>query len=418
MTAVHPITRAWISAGPTGAPNYDEFADDAEITAVIEANPRSALAIEMPHKAPGMQAATFADALPQARARLDEAQRDGAYTAHENVVAAYRITAADGTVSRGVFAMVDTAEISTHVGEPGRVIRNEDVFVAKVRERVALLEATQHLLSAVLLVQTERADELDALLAQACDDAGEPDVVDDDAAGRRHEVFVIADQDLAQRVCDLAGGGELVVADGNHRSLAAQQAGLPRFLAVITTAPALSLLPYHRLIAQWPEHLGDVVRALREIGAEVTAVEAEFAAPQVSGTIHIYSAGTAYAVRLAGARGPVAGDSGHGGESDDGPQHQQLDVASMDHALVEQLLVRELLGWDPADPRISYVGGDYSAAWLKAAVDEGRAALAVAIAPVSVPAFVAVNVNRSAMPRKSTWFVPKARAGMVVASLR
>jgi len=312
---------------------------------------------------------------------------------------------------------VDTAEISTHVGEPGRVIRNEDVFVAKVRERVALLEATQHLLSAVLLVQTERADELDALLAQACDDAGEPDVVDDDAAGRRHEVFVIADQDLAQRVCDLAGGGELVVADGNHRSLAAQQAGLPRFLAVITTAPALSLLPYHRLIAQWPEHLGDVVRALREIGAEVTAVEAEFAAPQVSGTIHIYSAGTAYAVRLAGARGP-AGDSGHGGESDDGPQHQQLDVASMDHALVEQLLVRELLGWDPADPRISYVGGDYSAAWLKAAVDEGRAALAVAIAPVSVPAFVAVNVNRSAMPRKSTWFVPKARAGMVVASLR
>jgi len=31
---------------------------------------------------------------------------------------------------------------------------------------------------------------------------------------------------------NLAGGGELVVADGNHRSLSAQQAGLDRFLAV------------------------------------------------------------------------------------------------------------------------------------------------------------------------------------------
>ncbi len=52
MTVVHPIARAWISTGGTGAQNYDEFADDAEITAIIAANPDSALAIEMPHRAP------------------------------------------------------------------------------------------------------------------------------------------------------------------------------------------------------------------------------------------------------------------------------------------------------------------------------------------------------------------------------
>lgn len=403
MTAAHPIARAWISAGPTGAPNYDEFADDAEITAVIEANPQSALAIEMPHKAPGMQGATFAESLPQARARLDEAQRQGAYEEYENVVAAYRITATDGTVSRGVFAMVDTAEISTHRGEPGRVIRNEDVFIAKVRERVALIQATRHLLSAVLLVQTERSAELDELLAQVCTDSGEPDVVDHDAASRRHDVFVIRDPDLAQRVCDLAGGGELVVADGNHRSLAAQQADLPRFLAVITTSEALSLLPYHRLLREWPEGLGDVATALRGIGADVSELEGDFHTPDASGTIHIYAAGTGYAVRLP-----------RSGRHDDVP----LEVASMDHARIEHQLVGELLGWDPADARISYVGGDYTAAWLKDAVDAGRAAVAVAIAPVSVPDFISVNVNRSAMPRKSTWFVPKARAGMVVANLR
>lgn len=408
MTAAHPIDRAWISAGGTGAPNYDEFADDAEITTVIQANPQSALAIEMPHKAPGMQGATFAESLPLASARLGEAQRNGSYEEREHVVAAYRITAPGGKVSLGVFAMVDTAEISTHAGEPGRVIRNEDVFIAKVRERVALIKATQHLLSAVLLVQTERSEELDALLMRVCQDAAGPDVSDHDAAGRRHEVFVISDHDLAQRLCDLAGGGELVVADGNHRSLAAQKAGLPRFLAVVTTAAALSLLPYHRLLQEWPEELGDVASALRGIGAKVVELEGGFVAPQESGNFHIYTAGTAYAVTLPSG---VPHDSG----VDDGGR---LDVAAMDHAVIERCLIRDLLGWDPADSRVSYVGGDYTAAWLKDAVDAGRAAVAVAIAPVSVPDFVSVNVNRFAMPRKSTWFVPKARAGMVLASLR
>lgn len=406
MTAAHPLPQAWISAGPTGAQNYDEFADDAEITAVIEANPQSALAIEMPHKAPGMEGATFAESLPRAKARLDQAQHDGVYEQDEDIVAAYQITALDGTVSRGVFAMVDTAEISTHSGEPGRVIRNEDVFIAKVRERVALIEATQHLLSAVLLVQTERATELEDLLLRVCDDSEDPDVVDHDPAGRRHEVWVIADQRLAQQVCDLAGGGELVVADGNHRSLAAQQAGLPRFLAVITTASVLSLRPYHRLLREWPERLGEFPSALCAVGTEVAPLEGQFRTPHVSATVHVYVCGQGYAVRLPGA----VGSSSAGGSS--------LDVASMDHALVEQVLIRTVLGWDPADPRISYVGGDYSDAWLKGEVDAGRAAVAIAIAPVSVPDFVSVNVNRSAMPRKSTWFVPKARAGLVVASLR
>ena len=37
----------------------------------------------------------------------------------------------------------------------------------------------------------------------------------------------------------------------------------------------------------------------------------------------------------------------------------------------------------------------------------------VAIA-VTVDEFVAVNLARDKMPRKSTWFTPKARAGLVV----
>jgi len=399
-TAASPLSRAWISTGGTGAQNYDEFADDAEITQIIRDNPHSALAVEMPHRAPGADPEDFEAALPEAGRRLAEAQHQARYRPREEVVGVYRISAPDGTNSLGLFAMVDTAEISTEAGQPGRVIRNEDVFIGKVRQRVALIGQTGHLLSAVLLVQTERAQELHEALEEVCQTAGEPDVVDEDPVGRRHEVWTVSEDTTVQRLCALAGGGELVVADGNHRTLAAQLAELDRFLAVITTASSLTLRPYHRLIRDWPSEGGDPVQALRDTGAVVEPIDLPIDTPEQAGVIHLYTAGAGYAVRLP--------------ESD--PDGSAVD--RMDHARVEQRVLRGLLRWDPADERITYVGGDYSPAWLCAAVDDGRADLAMLIAPVTVEDFVRVNQQRSAMPRKSTWFVPKARAGLFVAEVR
>src|SRR5215468_8001279 len=93
---VHPIKRAWLSTGGTGARNYDEFADDAEITAIIEANPSSALAIEMPHRAPESLGQSFATSLPLAKERLEAAKAAGEYAPHEHVAVLYRITSPDG----------------------------------------------------------------------------------------------------------------------------------------------------------------------------------------------------------------------------------------------------------------------------------------------------------------------------------
>ncbi|MGC1208703.1 MAG: DUF1015 family protein, partial [Ornithinimicrobium sp.] len=366
MTAAHPMARAWISTGGTGAKNYDEFADDNEITAVVSANPSSALAVEMPHKAPESVGQTFEEALPHAVQRLRQAQAEGLYRQHEDVVAAYRITDADGTPSHGLFAMVDTQEISTSVDEPGRVIRNEDVFVAKVRQRVALIQACDHLLSAVLLVQTENDREFAALLTQVCEQGGVPDVVDHDGSGRTHEVWGVSDPATASQLCELAGAGQLVVADGNHRSLAAQQARLERFMAVITTAPDLSLLPYHRLISSWPSDLPPIEEALRRSGAEVTMITGPVDTPAEGGTIHVYSHGRGYAVRFPDSMG-------EGSTGEDLAVGDELVgaavVDTMDHALVERLLLGQILGWEPGDERITYVGGDYSARWLCAAVD-------------------------------------------------
>jgi len=394
MTVVHPISRAWITTGGTGAQNYDEFADDSEITDIIVANPRSSLAIEMPHRAPSSLGKTFRDALPDAVARLAEERADGSYLPAEQVVVLYRITSPAEPAAYGLWAMVDTDQISASADEPGLVIRNEEVFIAKVQERVALAEAVQTLLSPVLLLQTGRGDDLHAALETAGEAAGPPDATDLDQAGRTHAIWVIPAGPVQDELTALAGGGELVVADGNHRSLAAQTGGLPRFLAVVTTPESVAIQPYNRLITELPAE--GFIAGLTAAGAKVEALPRAAVVPP-KGTIELYAAGQSYSVIL--------------------PSNGAGMVENLDHALVERVLLAEVLGLDPTDKRIHYVGGDYPVEWLRGEVDAGRAELAVLIPPVTVDDFVAVNLARLELPRKSTWFTPKARGGLVLAQL-
>ena len=394
MAAVHPISRAWISTGGTGARNYDEFADDAEITEIISANPDSALAIEMPHLAPGSLGKSFDNALADAVVRLTRQRDDGSYAPAEDVVGLYRISEPGGPDAYGMFAMVDTDQISTSADEPGLVIRNEDVFPEKVRERVALADATRYLLSPVLLLQTAAGPALHTALAAAADAAGAPAAVDTDHVGRTHAVWPLPAAAAAELLA-LAGSGELVVADGNHRSLAAQTAGLRRFLAVVTTPGSVTIQPYHRLVTELPLPIDEVVAQLIAAGATVESVPPGLPS---QGTVHLYAQDRTFAVRL-----PSPGSASF--------------VDRMDHAQVERILVRGVLRLDPGDKRIAYVGGDYPPRWLMDEVDAGRAELAVLIAPVTVEEFVEVNLARQKMPRKSTWFPPKARAGLVLADL-
>ncbi|PZM94284.1 MAG: DUF1015 domain-containing protein, partial [Actinobacteria bacterium] len=340
----------------------------------------------------------FLDFPADAAARLAEAKAAGNFRPAERVVVLYRITGGSNEATAyGMFALVDTDQISTSADEPGLVIRNEDVFIEKVRERVALAEAVGHLLSPVLLLQTTRGAELHQALAAACAEAGEPAATDVDQAGRTHAIWLLGPGPRQDELCALAGGGELVVADGNHRSLAAQLGRLPRFLAVVTTPESVTIQPYNRLVSELTTSKDELLARLRAAGARIEPIEGAPSVPATAGVIQLYLAGQTYEVTLPPATGSV--------------------VDRLDHAIVERMLLRDALGLDPGDKRITYVGGDYPASWLAGEVDAGRAELAILIAPVSVDSFVAVNLARQKMPRKSTWFTPKARGGLVLAEL-
>jgi|GEM_PF-313328 uncharacterized protein (DUF1015 family) len=414
--AVHPLDRGWISVAKTGAPNYDEFASDAEVTAAIERRENSVLAIEMPHRAPEAVRAShsFTQALPAAKRRLEELKNSGALRPVTDVVAPYRIRSADDSVAVGVFCMVDTDQISSSADESGLVIRNEDVFMNKVIERIALTEQLGTLASAVLLLHNAEVativdttnSNLHGFLATVIESLGEPAAHDTDEHGNTHEVWLLGAGAQRDRLIELITAGELIVADGNHRSLAAQVGGLNRFLAVVTTAQSVTIRAYHRLVRDLgTASFDEVLRQLADGGATVTelpiADRGMAVAPRQQGSVVLYAPGRAARLQFSPPAGAVETGA----------------VETMDHSQVEHELFNRVLGIAADDKRITYVGGDYPESWLLGEVDAGREALAVLLAPVAVDDFIEVNSARAQLPRKSTWFTPKARAGLLLADV-
>ena len=153
-TGLAPIAKGWIStAGETGAQNYDEFADDAEITAIVEANPRSMLAVEMAHCTPEMLAegADRERSLRYGAERLRRLKDEDLLTPAQDFVVAYEIDAPTGR-QLGIGLMAPTAEIwDAERNLSGRIIRNEDVFPEKVEYYADVIRALGHLPSAVML---------------------------------------------------------------------------------------------------------------------------------------------------------------------------------------------------------------------------------------------------------------------------
>jgi uncharacterized protein (DUF1015 family) len=301
-------------------------------------------------------------------------------------VVAYEIDAATGR-QLGIGLMAPTSWIWDAERNPqGRIIRNEDVFADKVEYYADVIRALRHLPSAVMLA----APDADARLRDAVEEVVRyrpPTVTSRDQKGNEHRIRVVSEPAERERLVAALDGKEFLVADGNHRSRAAQHVGLDAFFAVVLSAETMHIDEYHRAFTELGTSDAEFLERVRGAGFDVGE----------NGTIGLYS--------RAGRLGLV-------------PQveHEQV-PDTLPHQLVEDRIVRGVLGWDPGDHRIVYVGGDYGRDYLAREVEAGRFQAALAIPAVTMDDFVAVNERRLKMPRKSTWFTPKLRAGLVVVEL-
>jgi len=389
MASLAPIGKGWVSTtGETGAQNYDEFADDAEITAIVEANPRSMLAVEMAHCTPEMLAegADRGRSLRYGAERLQRLKDDGLLAPAGDFVVAYEIDAPTGR-QLGIGLMAPTAEIWDAERNPGgRIIRNEDVFPEKVEYYADVIRTLGHLPSAVML----GAPDEDAAVRDAVEEvvrSRPPTVTSRDQKGNEHRIRVVSEPAERDRLLAALEGKELLVADGNHRSRASERAGLDAFFAVVLSAETMHIDEYHRGFRELGLGDDEFLARVREAGFEVGD----------TGTIELFSDG---------GRGGLTPPVGNGHVPE-----------TLPHQLVEERIVRGVLGWDPSDHRIVYVGGDYGRDFLAAEVEAGRFQVALGMPAVTTDDFVEVNRRRLKMPRKSTWFTPKLRAGLVVVEL-
>lgn len=248
--------------------------------------------------------------------------------------------------------------------------------------------------------------------------AGTPeyDFTSDDGFG--HHFWVVSDPaDEAVITAEFAAMPHLYIADGHHRSAAAARVGLEKvaadashtgdeeynfFMAVAFPASHLRIIDYNR-----------VVRDLNGLTpAEfLKALEKDFIVEDKGMEIYRPVALHNFSLYLDGRWYSLTAREGRYNDADP--------IGVLDVTISSDLILRDILGITDLriDRRIDFVGGIRGLGELKARVDSGEMAVALALYPVSMKQLMDIADSGNIMPPKTTWFEPKLRSGLVIHSL-
>ena len=90
-------------------------------------------------------------------------------------------------------------------------------------------------------------------------------------------------------------------------------------------------------------------------------------------------------------------------------------ISSLDVSTLQERVIEPLLGITDlrTDKRIDFVGGVRGSKALEDLVNDGQAAAAFSMYPVTIEELMAISDAKETMPPKSTWFEPKLRDGLL-----
>ena len=412
MIRLNPVPRALVAANSAAAqalcsPNYDEFQSDLEIFELLQRQPESVLGVTMPHayapSAEQMLAEGSPEALAAARNRMDALRHSSLTRELRDVMFLYEIEdPARPTIRQiGLGGLAPARDILCDDTPDGTIVRNEAVRPAKARGRADLIEATRAIIGTVNTA-VEDAEHRFARQLASCADRCAPDFSASDENGCRHRIWLLGESVERRSLLATLGAEPFAyVADGNHRSAAAAILGLDGFLAVVFPASRMGLKPYNRLVT------GPARRLEAWRAALLPAFHVEPAPPGKD-----YQPATPHCIGL----------FADGAWLKLTPRPGTFDAANaaelIDAAIVQRRIFDELCGIpDARDERLTFVGGNRDAAYLRARVDVGAYTLAITLPPLTMDQFLGVCRQRRMMPPKSTWFSPKIRSGLVMALL-
>ncbi len=232
-------------------------------------------------------------------------------------------------------------------------------------------------------------------------------VADDDIAHTVWRVPVAINQSLIEAFNDIPA---LYIADGHHRAKSASRAretlraGNPQhtgdeeynfFQCVIFPSDQLLILPYNRVVKDLNHHTPQ--EFLQEVGKEFKIEEGADPFPR-RGEFSMYLGGRWYGLKT----------------KDDVTVRLRI-IDRLDVSVLQELLLKPILGvQDPrTDSRIDFIGGVRGTQELERLVDQGKAAVAFSLHPVTVDDLIEISDAGEIMPPKSTWFEPKLRDGLL-----
>ncbi|MCI0338299.1 MAG: DUF1015 family protein [Acidobacteria bacterium] len=201
------------------------------------------------------------------------------------------------------------------------------------------------------------------------------------------------------------------IADGHHRAKSASRARASLratnqqhngdeeynfFQCVLFPADQLQILPYNRAVKDL--NLNTAKEFLSEVGREFEISEHDDPRPKKRGDISMYLDGRWYGLEV----------------KSDVTRRLRI-IERLDVSVLQDLLLTPILGiQDPrTDKRIDFIGGIRGTRELEMLVDEGKAAVAFSLHPVTVDELMAISDAGEIMPPKSTWFEPKLRDGLL-----
>ena len=308
------------------------------------------------------------------------------------------------------------AVASVEAYEKNLIKKHEFTRPDKEDDRVRHMESLSAQVGPVFLTY-KSVDAVNELIEQIMETESEYDFEAD--FNTRHVFWVVNDRNMVAKI-DTAFGevNHLYVADGHHRSAAAQrvkrlsQGRNPNhtgkesynfFLVVLFPDKQVQVLDYNRVVKI--ERNIFPTRLLNDIGKYFDVIKVEnatMAKPSIPRCFGLYLNNYWYQLTV---------NNKLRAQIDENNPTESLDVSIIQNTVFEPLLG---IKNQRTDKRVDFVGGIRGLEELEKRVNSGEWQAAVAFYPTSVESLMAIADANEVMPPKSTWFEPKLKSGLVV----
>ena len=350
-----------------------------------------------------------------------------------------------GAGSRRVTGLIGLVRL--HDYGAGAILPHEQVMAGVVEDRLRLTRACNVQMECIWSIYRERTGEVDRLLDRSkvvppmvdhLEHPPEEHAPDAHAKDVRHRLWRLADETGMAAISRTLSRQPIYIADGHHRYQtmlhfrdemrrrhpdAGPHAPWEYILMFLVNSEhqALTILPIHRLLHRFAGDLRELERSLTEHfavrrfrhadggrrSAERRWLHDLAATPMEERKLGVYLRGSDTFLAATLRDGAVAAGTGAGGGS---TRWLRLGVNVLNELVLRRIFAVTEAELDGGE-RVSYT---HSAGEALAAVDAGRADVALLMNPTALDDVLAVADGGERLPRKSTFFYPKPVSGLLL----